>query len=97
VGARRARQPAEDQGLGARKTGAAEFEAGQMPLHMRLPKLRGFKNPFRVEYQVVNLSGCRAVPRGWLDRVDDLVGARRGRAGAPVKILGSARSASRSR
>ena len=41
------------------------FEGGQMPLHMRLPKLRGFKNPFRVEYQVVNLDRLgRAVPRG---------------------------------
>ena len=45
------------KGTGARKNIPENFEGGQMPLHMRVPKLRGFKNPFRVEYQVVNLSG----------------------------------------
>ena len=43
------------KGTKARYQVPARFEGGQMPLHMRLPKLRGFKNPFRVEYQVVNL------------------------------------------
>src|SRR3712207_5403112 len=43
------------KGTGARKKVPAGFEGGQMPLHMRLPKLKGFKNPFRTEYQVVNL------------------------------------------
>ena len=43
------------KGTGARKNVPANFEGGQMPLHMRLPKLKGFKNPFRVEYQVVNV------------------------------------------
>ena len=43
------------KGTKARYQVPAGFEGGQMPLHMRLPKLRGFKNPFRVEYQVVNL------------------------------------------
>ena len=53
------------KGTKARYQVPARFEGGQMPLHMRLPKLRGFKNPARVEYQVVNLaSPVRAVPRG---------------------------------
>ena len=57
------------KGTKARYQVPARFEGGQMPLHMRLPKLRGFKNPFRTEYQVVNL-----------DRLDRAVpGRRRGR------------------
>ena len=52
------------KGSGARKTVPQNFEGGQMPLHMRLPKLRGFKNPFRVEYQVVNLDRLGGYPRG---------------------------------
>ena len=47
------------KGTKARYQVPAAFEGGQMPLHMRLPKLRGFKNPFRVEYQVVNLDRAR--------------------------------------
>ena len=43
------------KGTGARKNVPASFEGGQMPIHMRLPKLKGFKNPFKVEFQVVNL------------------------------------------
>ena len=43
------------KGTKARYQVSVGFEGGQMPLHMRTPKLRGFKNPFRVEYQVVNL------------------------------------------
>jgi large subunit ribosomal protein L15 len=78
------------KGSGARKTVPQNFEGGQMPLHMRLPKLRGFKNPFRVEYQVVNLSRVAELfPEGGSVGVDDLVGAGAVRAGAPVKILGS--------
>ena len=78
------------KGSGARKTVPQNFEGGQMPLHMRLPKLRGFKNPFRVEYQVVNLSRVvELFPEGGSVGVDDLVGAGAVRAGAPVKILGS--------
>ena len=78
------------KGTGARKTVPQNFEGGQMPLHMRLPKLRGFKNPFRVEYQVVNLSRVAELfPEGGSVGVDDLVGAGAVRAGAPVKILGS--------
>ncbi len=61
-----------------------------MPLHMRVPKLRGFKNPFRVEYQVVNLSRLGELfPEGGTVGVDDLVAAGAVRAGQPVKILGT--------
>ena len=52
------------KGTKARYQVPASFEGGQMPLHMRLPKLKGFKNPFKVEFQVVNLDRARrAVPR----------------------------------
>ncbi len=57
------------KGTKARNTVSAGFEGGQMPLHMRLPKLKGFTNPFRTEYQVVNLDRlARAVPAGWRGR-----------------------------
>src|SRR3954462_9025191 len=49
------------KGSKARKNVPASFEGGQMPLHMRLPKLKGFKNRFRVEYQVVNLDRLAAL------------------------------------
>ncbi|GAA3935564.1 50S ribosomal protein L15 [Pseudoclavibacter caeni] len=66
------------------------FEGGQMPLHMRLPKLRGFKNPARVEYQVVNLERLAALyPQGGTVTVDDLVAKGVVRAGEPVKVLGT--------
>lgn len=66
------------------------FEGGQMPLHMRLPKLRGFKNPARVEYQVVNLERLAALyPQGGTVTVDDLVAKGAVRAGEPVKVLGT--------
>ncbi len=66
------------------------FEGGQMPLHMRLPKLRGFKNPFRVEYQVVNLDKLQEVfPEGGKVTVEDLVAKRVVRKNQPVKVLGS--------
>jgi large subunit ribosomal protein L15 len=78
------------KGSGARKTVPQNFEGGQMPLHMRLPKLRGFKNPFRVEYQVVNLDRLvQLFPDGGTVGVADLVAAGAVRPGAPVKILGS--------
>lgn len=48
------------KGQGARDTIPANFEGGQMPLHMRIPKLKGFNNPFRVEYQAVNLDTLEA-------------------------------------
>ena len=61
-----------------------------MPLHMRLPKLRGFKNPFRTEYQVVNLDKLGALyPEGGAVTVEDLVAKGAVRSGRPVKVLGT--------
>jgi large subunit ribosomal protein L15 len=78
------------KGSKARGTVSARFEGGQMPLHMRLPKLKGFKNPFRVEYQVVNLARLSALyPEGGTVNIDDLVDKGAVRAGRPVKILGT--------
>lgn len=66
------------------------FEGGQMPMHMRLPKLRGFKNPFRVEFQVVNLERLEELyPQGGEVTIDDLVAKGAVRKGKPVKVLGS--------
>jgi large subunit ribosomal protein L15 len=65
------------------------FEGGQMPLHMRLPKLKGFRSPFKTEYQVVNLDRLSELfPEGGSITPDDLV--RRGavRKDVPVKVLG---------
>jgi large subunit ribosomal protein L15 len=78
------------KGSGARQRLPENFEGGQMPLHMRVPKLRGFKNPFRVEYQVVNLSRLGELfPEGGTIGVEDLVAAGAVRAGQPVKVLGN--------
>ena len=67
----------------------ARFEGGQLPLHMRLPKLKGFKNPFRVEFQVVNLDRLGELfPEGGDVTVDDLVAKGAVRKGQPVKVLG---------
>jgi large subunit ribosomal protein L15 len=78
------------KGSGARHNVPENFEGGQMPLHMRLPKLRGFKNPFRVEYQVVNVGRLSQLfPDGGTVGVADLVAAGAVRSGAPVKILGN--------
>ena len=77
------------KGTKARYQVPARFEGGQMPLHMRLPKLRGFKNPFRVEYQVVNLDRLGELfPDGGAVTVADLVAKGAVRKGEPVKILG---------
>ncbi|WP_432515150.1 50S ribosomal protein L15 [Kineococcus sp. SYSU DK001] len=66
------------------------FEGGQMPLHMRLPKLRGFTNPFRVEFQVVNLDKLATLfPEGGTVGVDELVAKGAVRKGQPVKVLGT--------
>ena len=65
------------------------FEGGQMPMHMRLPKLRGFKNPFRTEYQVVNLDRVSALfPEGGDVVVANLVAKGAVRDGGLVKVLG---------
>ena len=78
------------KGTKARYQVPAGFEGGQMPLHMRLPKLRGFKNPFRVEYQVVNLDRLAALyPEGGAVNAEDLVAKGAVRANQPVKVLGS--------
>lgn len=78
------------KGTKARYQVPVAFEGGQMPLHMRLPKLRGFKNPFRVEYQVVNLDKLQELfPEGGKVGVDDLVARSAVRKGYPVKVLGS--------
>ena len=78
------------KGTKARYQVPAAFEGGQMPLHMRLPKLRGFTNPFRVEYQVVNLAALQALyPAGGEVTVDDLVAKGAVRKNQPVKILGN--------
>jgi len=78
------------KGSKARGRVSARFEGGQMPLHMRLPKLKGFRNPFRVEYQVVNLDRLLALyPDGGDVTVEDLVAKGAVRAGRPVKILGA--------
>ena len=62
------------KGTKARYQVKAGFEGGQMPLHMRTPKLRGFKNPFRTEYQVVNVAKLAELyPQGGEVTVDDLV------------------------
>jgi large subunit ribosomal protein L15 len=78
------------KGTKARYQVPARFEGGQMPLHMRLPKLRGFKNPFRLEYQVVNLDRLSELfPDGGDVTVDDLVARGAVRKGELVKVLGS--------
>lgn len=78
------------KGTKARYQVKAGFEGGQMPMHMRLPKLRGFKNPARVEYQVVNLSALNDLfPQGGEVTVDDLVAKGAVRANKLVKVLGN--------
>jgi large subunit ribosomal protein L15 len=78
------------KGSGARHNIPENFEGGQMPLHMRLPKLRGFKNPFREEYQVVNLDRLgQLFPEGGTIGVSDLVATGAVRRGSRVKILGT--------
>jgi large subunit ribosomal protein L15 len=78
------------KGTEARYQVPAAFEGGQMPLHMRLPKLKGFTNPFRTEYQVVNLAKLAELfPAG--GEVDPEVLVARGavRKGELVKVLGN--------
>ena len=77
------------KGTGARKNTPPNFEGGQMPLHMRLPKLKGFTNRFRVEYQVINLDRLGTLyPQGGTVGLDDLVSVGAVRRDRPVKILG---------
>lgn len=78
------------KGTKARYSVRIGFEGGQMPLHMRTPKLRGFKNPFRVEYQVVNLDKLGELyPNGGDVTVGDLVAKGAVRKNEKVKVLGT--------
>jgi large subunit ribosomal protein L15 len=78
------------KGTKARYQVPERFEGGQMPLHMRLPKLKGFRNPFRTEYQVVNLDKLAALyPQGGEVTKDDLVAKGAVRKNHLVKVLGT--------
>ena len=78
------------KGTKARYQVSAAFEGGQTPLHMRLPKLKGFTNPFRVEYQVVNVGRIASLfPEGGAVDLDALVAKGAVRKGQPVKVLGT--------
>ncbi len=77
------------KGTRARNTVSVAFEGGQMPLHMRLPKLKGFKSPNKVEFQVVNVATiAKLFPSGGAVAVSDLVAKGAVRPGTPVKVLG---------
>jgi large subunit ribosomal protein L15 len=78
------------KGTKARNTVSQGFEGGQVPLHMRLPKLKGFKNPFREEYQVVNVDRLGELfPKGGAVDVDALIAAGAVRKDQLVKVLGT--------
>ena len=78
------------KGTKARKNVPARFEGGQMPIHMRLPKLKGFRNRFRTEYQVVNVGDlARLFPDGSTVGPEQLVALGAVRKGLPVKVLGN--------
>ena len=77
------------KGTKARYQVPVAFEGGQMPIHMRLPKLKGFKNPFKVEFQVVNLDKLSDLfPDGGQITIEDLIAKGAVRNGHPVKVLG---------
>ena len=78
------------KGTKARYQVSAAFEGGQMPIHMRLPKLKGFNNKFKVEFQVVNLDRLAELfPNGGSIGIVELVEAGAVRKGQPVKVLGT--------
>ena len=77
------------KGTKARKQVPATFEGGQMPIHMRLPKLKGFRNRFRTEYEIVNVGDInRLFPEGGTIGVDELVAKGAVRKNSLVKVLG---------
>jgi large subunit ribosomal protein L15 len=77
------------KGTKARKNVPARFEGGQMPIHMRLPKLRGFKNRFRTEYQAVNVGDiAKAFADGGTVGIDELVAKGLVHKKELVKVLG---------
>jgi large subunit ribosomal protein L15 len=78
------------KGTSARYQVRQGFEGGQTPLHMRIPKLKGFKNPFKVEFQVVNLDKLGELfPEGGTVTIADLVAKGAVRKNQPVKVLGT--------
>jgi large subunit ribosomal protein L15 len=78
------------KGSQARYQVPAGFEGGQMPIHMRLPKLKGFRNAFRVEFQVVNIAKLAELfPHGGTVSPEAMVEAGAVRKGAPIKVLGT--------
>jgi large subunit ribosomal protein L15 len=78
------------KGQKARGTVPSTFEGGQMPLHMRLPKLKGFRNRFRVEFQVVNVGDLGTLfPDGGTVGPEELAAAGAVRRNKPVKVLGN--------
>ena len=78
------------KGTKARYQVPASFEGGQMPIHMRLPKLKGFRSPWKIEFQVVNLAAlAKLFPKGGTVGPDELVSAGAVRKGEPVKVLGN--------
>jgi large subunit ribosomal protein L15 len=78
------------KGTKARYQVPAGFEGGQMPIHMRLPKLKGFRNAFRVEFQVVNIGKLAELfPEGGSVSPEALVEAGAVRKGSPIKVLGT--------
>ncbi|GAB3217372.1 50S ribosomal protein L15 [Mycolicibacterium hippocampi] len=82
------------KGTKARKNVPATFEGGQMPIHMRLPKLKGFKNRFRTEYDVVNVADIsKLFPNGGTVGVAELVAAGAVRKNTLVKVLGDGKLA----
>jgi large subunit ribosomal protein L15 len=77
------------KGTRARKSVPVTFEGGQMPIHMRLPKLKGFRNRFRTEYEIVNVGDInRLFPEGGAVGVAELVAKGAVRKNSLVKVLG---------
>jgi len=84
------------KGTKARKNVPVTFEGGQMPIHMRLPKLKGFRNRFRTEYAVVNVGDiAKAFPQGGTIGVDELVAKGLVRKNVLVKVLGDGKLAAK--
>ncbi len=78
------------KGSKARKQISAAFEGGQMPIHMRLPKMKGFRNRFKISYQVVNLDRLAELfPDGGTVGPAELVEAGAVRKGELIKVLGN--------
>jgi large subunit ribosomal protein L15 len=77
------------KGTKARKNVPSTFEGGQMPIHMRLPKLKGFRNRFRTEYAVINVGDLgRLFPNGGDIGLEELVASGAVRKNTLVKVLG---------